>query len=69
MGCTQRGVKVEESDQLYMWGQVGITDNQKYFGMDLYTADKTGEFCTKIPKCMLCSLVLSHDVEKYTNQA
>ena len=47
MGCIHRCVRVEESDQLYMWVQV--SNNRTYHEMDLYTDDKTGEFCTKIP--------------------
>lgn len=49
MGCTSRGVKVEESEQQYMWGHIELTNNQKDFELDLYTSIETGEFCTKFP--------------------
>ncbi|KAF1380787.1 hypothetical protein PFLUV_G00167610 [Perca fluviatilis] len=41
MGCTPRGVKVEESEQQYMWGHIELTNNQKDFELDLYTSIET----------------------------
>ncbi|XP_037614176.1 uncharacterized protein LOC119481383 [Sebastes umbrosus] len=42
MGCTQRGVAVKESEQQqYTWDHVGLTNNQKYFGLDVYAPIKT----------------------------
>ncbi|XP_034713242.1 uncharacterized protein LOC117935212 [Etheostoma cragini] len=40
MGCTSRGVKVEESKQQYMWAHVGLTDSQKDFRPDVHTSIK-----------------------------
>ncbi|XP_045920707.1 uncharacterized protein LOC123980397 isoform X2 [Micropterus dolomieu] len=41
MGCTKRGVKVEKSEQQYMWGNVGFTNNQKDLRLDVYASIKT----------------------------
>ncbi|XP_041821485.1 mucin-17-like isoform X2 [Chelmon rostratus] len=39
MGCTERGVRVEEHEQQNLWANVGFTNNQKdSFGMDLYAS-------------------------------
>ncbi|XP_078131783.1 uncharacterized protein LOC144534032 isoform X2 [Sander vitreus] len=64
MGCTPKGVRVEANEQQYMWGHVGLTDNQKDFRLDVNTSIKTGKFCTdgmgctpkktRIPKTEQC---------------
>ncbi len=52
MGCTPRGVKVEESHQQYSSGSLGFTnyDNYEHFDLDVNTSFKTSRFSHKKPE-------------------
>ncbi|XP_031160150.1 uncharacterized protein LOC116053263 [Sander lucioperca] len=54
MGCTSRGVKVEESEQQYMWGHIELTNNQKDFELDLYTSIETDYYSDKSLQICQC---------------
>nr|XP_046235832.1 serine/arginine repetitive matrix protein 1-like isoform X2 [Scatophagus argus] len=55
MGCTPKGMKVEEDDQQYMWGNVGCT-NQLEFKLDAYFAVDITQCCsnTSLQVCHYC---------------
>lgn len=53
MGCTQRGVRIAETEQPYMSGNVGLPNKQMDLWVDVYISVKTGGFCTKVSS--LCS--------------
>ena len=42
MGCTQKGVRVAEPEQQYMWGYAGLTYAQMDLKLDIHTSFKTG---------------------------
>ncbi len=58
MGCTVRGVRVEQSEQQYMWGNAGYPNNQKDFGLDAYICIKAGGFLHKF--LITCCVYFSH---------